>query len=170
MEITPSTGSVDVSISAWQTDGVQKKTWSEDNQTSNTFINHTVFNLDPNEAYVLKIDETSSQIKTSDNHGTISFSVGPAAREFELLKYISDDSSGVSASQNNTVNADLESEYTSSPISLPITNLGSKQNDLEGQQDIPHDKKNLWPIVYYALSTSAIVVFILLKIKLKNNS
>lgn len=182
MEITPSTGSVDVSISAWQTDGVQKKTWSEDNQTSNTFINHTVFNLDPNEAYVLKIDETSSQIKTSDNHGTISFSGGPAAREFELLKYISDDSSGVSASQNNTVissvrtktsysnNADLESEYTSLPISLPITNLGSKQNDLEGQQDIPHDKKNLWPIVYYALSTSAIVVFILLKIKLKNNS
>lgn len=181
MELTPSTGSVDVSISAWQIDGVQRRAWSESNYASNAFINHTVFNLDPNETYVLKMDETSSQIK-SDSNGTISFTGGPAAREFELLKYISDGSSGVSASQSNTIissvrtktsysnNADLESEYTSSPISLPITNLGSKQNDFEGQQDIPQDKKNLWSILYYALPTSAIAVFILLKIKLKNNS
>lgn len=86
MTIVPASGSVDTSITTWNTSGTYHKKWTEtgDGSTGNT--SHTIGDLKADTYYAIKIDGTIFNTYLSNGSGEISFTYdgGYSDKEFEV--------------------------------------------------------------------------------------
>ena len=90
LDITPSTGSVAVTIDTWNTDEDYYKKWIETGSTHNINTIHTVGDLEPNTQYSVKVDDIIFDSYTSDSNGEITFtySGGYSTKTFEVVAYV----------------------------------------------------------------------------------
>jgi hypothetical protein len=88
MEITPSAGSVDVTINTWNTSGNYYKKWIETGSVSSITTNHTVGDLNANTSYDVIVDGQMLSRLTANSGGQISFnySGGYSTKTFEVRK------------------------------------------------------------------------------------
>jgi len=86
--LTPSAGSVSVVVNTWQTSDTYYKQWTETGSQSNISTAHTVGDLKPNTAYVVKVDNSQYGVYTSNSQGEISFtySGGYSSKTFEIVE------------------------------------------------------------------------------------
>jgi len=72
MTVTPSAGSIDITIDTWNTSGTYYKKWTE-SATGTLSVEHTVGDLKPNTYYTVKVDGTIYNTFLSNSSGEISF-------------------------------------------------------------------------------------------------
>jgi len=86
--LTPSAGSVSVVVNTWQTSDTYYKQWTETGSQSNISTAHTVGDLKPNTAYVVKVDNSQYGVYTSNSQGEISFTYngGYSSKTFEIVE------------------------------------------------------------------------------------
>ena len=85
MDITPSSGYIDVSIDNWNTSGTYYKKWTETGSSSGITASHTIGNLKANTSYMVKVDGTWFDTYQSDSSGQITFTYnrGYSTKTFE---------------------------------------------------------------------------------------
>lgn len=88
MAITPSIGSVNVTIDTWRTSGEYYKKWTENVAYGNIVTNHVVGNMNPGAKYNLKVDGAIIGNNTASGAGEISFGYNHTSygtKTFELV-------------------------------------------------------------------------------------
>ncbi|MGC9602711.1 MAG: DUF2341 domain-containing protein [Minisyncoccia bacterium] len=114
LAITPSAGSIAVTINTWNTSGDYSKEWTEtgdaDAHNDNATASHTVGNLQANTYYVVNVDQTKYGTYESNSSGQITFTYngGYSTHTFDVV-------------QNNPVTPTL------SVTNSPVTYTGSAQ-------------------------------------------
>jgi hypothetical protein len=86
--ITPSSDSVDVSITAWNISSDYHKSWTETSATHGVTAAHVIGNLESNTYYTLEVDSALYGTYLSNSSGQISFtySGGYSAHTFEITE------------------------------------------------------------------------------------
>jgi parallel beta-helix repeat protein len=87
MDITPSSGSIDVNINNWENSGTYYKKWTESGNAVGTAI-HTIDNLKANTYYETRVDGTRFGIFKSNSIGQVTFTYtgGYSVKTFEILE------------------------------------------------------------------------------------
>ena len=90
MDITPSSGSIDVSIDKWNTSGTYYKKWTENGSSPGITASHTIGDLKANTYYTVKVDGTMFNTYQSNSSGQITFTYngGYSTKTFEIEKLI----------------------------------------------------------------------------------
>ena len=70
LELTPSSGSIDVTVSSWDS---STKIWTESTETHAATSDHTISSLTPNTNYYLAIDGAATSTYTSNSSGIVTF-------------------------------------------------------------------------------------------------
>jgi hypothetical protein len=73
LDITPSDGSIDVSVDEWNTSGDYSKEWTEIGSSHNIEAGHMVGDLKPSTYYMVNVDDSLFGIYQSNGSGQISF-------------------------------------------------------------------------------------------------
>jgi len=86
MDITPSEGTIDVIIDAWNTSGTYYRKWTETGSTSGIIAEHTIGDLKNDVDYKVKVDGTMLGSYRSNSSGQIAFtySGGYSTKTFEV--------------------------------------------------------------------------------------
>jgi parallel beta-helix repeat protein len=86
MDITPSSGSIDVIIDTWNTSGTYYKKWTENGSSSGIIASHTIGDLKTNTYYTVKVGGTTFNTYHSNSSGQITFAYngGYSTKTFEI--------------------------------------------------------------------------------------
>ncbi len=89
MDVTPSSGYINVSIDNWNTSGTYYKKWTE-NGSSGITASHTIGDLKANTYYMVKVDGTTFDTYQSDSSGQITFTYDGdySTKTFEVEEHI----------------------------------------------------------------------------------
>jgi parallel beta-helix repeat protein len=118
LEITPSSGTIEVQIDTWNTSGTYYKKWTETGSASNITSSHTIGNLRSNVYYTVTADDSSTGITgtncsngscLSDANGQITFTYngGYSSKTFEVQDTTAPTNNGISS-----ITADSTSQLT----------------------------------------------------------
>jgi parallel beta-helix repeat protein len=88
MDITPSSGYINVVIDNWENSGTYYKKWTENGSSPTITASHTIDNLKANTHYDVKVDGTVDNTCRSNVSGQITFTynVGDSTKTFEIIE------------------------------------------------------------------------------------
>jgi len=133
MNISASGGTVDVTVSTWETSGNYTKEWQEDSETHNVTTTHEISGNKANTTYEVLVGGTSIGTYESDGSGIFSFSYdgGFSSRSFEVVEQ-EQPSPTPTPTVTVTDTWSVEETSTCTPVGSPVTILpetGSSKPD-----------------------------------------